>query len=101
MDRFGIGSSVACNPELVPPLATPTLFLLSYDGEARLYAVSLADVVPVGTRIVGDNDGIVGWIEIPDMCMGLEAHPLVLGCHGLPKAFGVTLESILPIAPIL
>ena len=57
---------------------------LLYDGEARLLAVSLADVVPVGTRIVGDNDGLVGWIEVPDVGMGLEAHPPVRGCHGLP-----------------
>ena len=52
---------------------------LSYDREVCLFAVSLADVVPVGAIIVGDNDGLVGWIEMPDMGMGLKAFPLVLG----------------------
>ena len=33
-----------------------------YDGEARLFAVSLADVLPVSTGIVGDNDGLVDWV---------------------------------------
>ena len=62
---------------------THSFSLLAYDGEDRLFAVSLADVVPVSARIVGDDDGLVGWVEMPDMGMGLEGHPLGCGCHGL------------------
>ena len=57
---------------------------MSYYREACLFAVSIADVVPIGTIIVGGNYGLVGWVEMPDVGMGLEAHMLVLSRHGLP-----------------
>ena len=63
---------------------THSLSRLLYDGEARLFAVSLSNVVQVGARIVGDDDGLVGWVEMPDVGMGLEVHPIGYGCHGLP-----------------